>query len=95
MNNPKLREIIQKTFADLPSHDPSQPTVGVWDRLVPELEAAINQLIGEERINELTRLDNAHDEITADNFHKYYINRIKQLKEKYERQAKNNRPHTN
>lgn len=39
----------------------------------------LTRLLAEARINELTLLDNAFDEVTPDNFHQYYINRIKEL----------------
>jgi hypothetical protein len=32
------------------------------------------------RINELTMLDNAYDEVTPDRFHEYYLNRVSALK---------------
>ncbi len=33
------------------------------------------------RINELTELDNAYDEVTPENFHEYYLKRLEALRE--------------
>lgn len=55
---------------------------GVWhsrsiDDVIPELLA----LIDAARIDELTRLDYAHEEVTPESFHEYYLKRLAELKQ--------------
>jgi hypothetical protein len=52
----------------------------LWKNISAEkAEALLAQREQTARINELTRLDNAYDEVTPERFHEYYIERVKSL----------------
>jgi hypothetical protein len=52
----------------------------LWQNISAEkAEALLAQREQTARINELTRLDNAYDEVTPERFHEYYIERVKSL----------------